>query len=51
MFVGKATGMKIKMIVTLSIATAATALPLAAIAHADNNYQQFASRRETSGAY
>jgi hypothetical protein len=31
------------MIAALSIATAATALPLAAIAHADDNYQQFAS--------
>jgi hypothetical protein len=35
--------MKLKMIAALSIATAATALPLAAIAHADNNYQKFAS--------
>jgi len=35
--------MKITMIAALSISTAATALPLAAIAHADNNYQQFAS--------
>jgi hypothetical protein len=35
--------MKIKMIAALSIATAATALPLAAVAHADNNHQQFAS--------
>jgi hypothetical protein len=31
------------MIAALSIATAATALPLAAIAHADPNYQQFQS--------
>jgi hypothetical protein len=31
------------MIAALSIATAATALPLAAIAHADDNYQTFAS--------
>jgi hypothetical protein len=35
--------MKSTMIAALSIATAATALPLAATAHADNNYQQFAS--------
>jgi hypothetical protein len=35
--------MKITMIAALSISTAATALPLAAIAHADDNYQQFAS--------
>ncbi len=35
--------MKITMIAALSIATAATALPLAATANADNNYQQFAS--------
>jgi len=34
---------KISMIAALSIATAATALPLAPIAQADNNYQQFAS--------
>ena len=35
--------MKITMVAVLSIAAAATALPLAAIAHADDNYQQFAS--------
>jgi hypothetical protein len=35
--------MKITMIAAVSISTAATALPSAAIAHADNNYQQFAS--------
>ena len=35
--------MRITMMAALLIATAATALPLAAIAHADDNYQQFAS--------
>ena len=35
--------MNITMIASLSMATAATALRLAGTAHADNNYQQFAS--------
>ncbi len=35
--------MKITMIAALSIAIAATTLPLAATAHADDNYQKFAS--------
>ena len=35
--------MKITLIAALSIAPAATSLPLAAVAHADNNYQKFAS--------
>jgi hypothetical protein len=35
--------MKIKMIAALSIATAATALPLAAVAHADTDQYEFTS--------
>jgi hypothetical protein len=41
--------MKIPMITALSIATAATALPLAASAHADTQFK-FQSPRETSSA-
>jgi uncharacterized protein DUF732 len=49
MFVGKEPSMKIKMIAALSIATAATALPLAATAHADSADDQFLATLHQQG--